>query len=508
MVKALVPLTAALVVLKIAVAAVIPVFGDEAYYLLWGLHPAGGYYDLPPMIGWWLAPLVKISLNPLWLRTLNLLAGLLPAFTLYEWLQPKVGRDRAVGAAALFFFLPLPFLSVISFPDVPLMLFSFFSAFLYQRAQENREGRWPLEGFFSGIFWGCAFLSKYFAIFLLPVFILLFLLDRGRRWRNAIAFVLGALPFVAQHVLWNRDHCWSNFVFNLVTRQRVNEGTVGETLGAFIAYSAIVSAPLSLSILFRPFERSQSGPDREGARELERFFLLLGGFPLLVFLATAALGRGQGLHWLLFLTPFWCAWAALRFPLARLRLAMRFSAGFSLILGGAVLVAFLFPGKVLEPIFLKRYGFEYRLLTKTREFVAELKGPLSGVEAVFTGGYTLSSELEYLFRREGLPASFHVLGEGSRFGRTFDWITDYSKLEGKRVAIVTPGFFFRENWERFFARLEVHIKSFEGVDYMFVVGEGFRATEYREEVALPANRRFYPPFLPGRCALTEGSPAL
>ncbi len=40
--------------IKSVIASVLPVTGDEAYYLDWGRHLALGYYDQPPMIGWWL----------------------------------------------------------------------------------------------------------------------------------------------------------------------------------------------------------------------------------------------------------------------------------------------------------------------------------------------------------------------------------------------------------------------------------------------------------------------
>lgn len=505
MVHALVPLTAALLILKIGLAALFPVFGDESYYLYWGLHPAGGYYDLPPMIGWWLAPLVSLSLNPLWIRMFNLLATVLPAFTLYEWLHPRVGKDRALGAAALFFFLPLPFLSVISFPDVPLMFFSFFSAYLFHRAQESQRPGLPYEGFFSGVLWGCAFLSKYFAVFLLPVFVGAFVLDRGRRYRNAPAFFFGALPFVFQHLIWNRDHCWSNFVFNLITRQRVDEGTIDQTLGGFLVNVLVVSAPVLLSAVFRPIERRELGPVWERERDLGRFFFWLWAFPALVFLVTAAFGRGQGLHWLLFLTPFFAAWVALRFPRGRFRLALSFSAVASGVLAVSLMLASVFPDRLLAPLLKKRWAFEYRVLTRPDDFVDEIRAATPGVAAYFTGGYTLSSELEYLFRKSGHPTDFLVWGEGSRFGRTFDWALDAGKLRGKRIAIVTPGFFFRENWEHFFTKMEVSVRNFRGVEYMLIVGEGFRAMDYREDVLQPAIRKFYPPFLPGRCGLLEES---
>ena len=505
MVHALVPLTAALLILKIGVAALLPVFGDESYYIYWGLYPAGGYYDLPPMIGWWLSPLASVSLNPLWIRMVNLLASVLPAFTLYEWLQPHAGKDRALAASALFFFLPLPFLAVISFPDVPLLVFSFFSAYLFYRAKESRRPGLPYEAFFAGVFWGCAFLSKYFALFLLPVFFFAFVLDRGRRYRNIPAFVLGALPFVFQHVFWNRDHCWSNFVFNLITRQRVDEGTVDQTLGGFLANVLVVSAPVLLSGLLRPFERPEAGPIRERESGLRRFFFWLWAFPLLVFLSTAAVGRGQGLHWLLFLTPFFAAWVALRFPRERLRLAITASSILSGVLALGLMVSSVFPDRFLAPVLKKRWAFEYSVLTRPEDFVDEIRAVTPGVSAYFTGGYTLSSELEYLFRRAGHPVGFQVWGEGSRFGRTFDWTFEAETLEGKRIAILTPGFFFRENWERFFSKMEVNIRNFRGVEYMLVVGDGFRARDYREDVLQPAVRKFYPPFLPGRCPLLEES---
>src|SRR5215468_10320023 len=40
----------ALVVLRLAAAAVTPLTFDEAYYWVWSKHLAGGYFDHPPMV--------------------------------------------------------------------------------------------------------------------------------------------------------------------------------------------------------------------------------------------------------------------------------------------------------------------------------------------------------------------------------------------------------------------------------------------------------------------------
>lgn len=503
MAQALLPFSIALLILKVMLAAILPVFGDESYYVYWGLHPAGGYYDLPPMIGWWLAPLVQVSLSPLWIRLSNLLASFATAYLLNEWLEPKLGRERARWGAALYFFLPLPFLAVISFPDVPLTFFSFLSALFFYRARKSRTPGLPGEALLSGVFWGCAFLSKYFAVFLLPVFLFEFFRDSDRRYRNPLAFLAGALPFVFQHLLWNRNHCWSNFVFNLVTRQRVHEGTIEQTLSTFLIHVLCVSAPVLLALLFRPKLSIEEGQRSEEGRELGRFLFGLWFFPLLVFLATAAFGRGQGLHWLLFLTPFFSGWVATVASRVRLQVSLWSAFFLSGVIGIFLLLASAFPDRVLESWFQKRWALEYRMLTRPASWVEEIRAATPGVQDYFTGGYTLSSEMEFLFRREGWPASFYVWGEGSRFGRTFDWTLVGSNLEKKKIAIITPGFFFKENWDPYFSKLEVSVRRFEGVEYVLAVGEGFRFREYREDVLSPAARKFYPPFLPGKCTLLE-----
>src|SRR3990172_3495602 len=46
---------------KLWLAAVFPFTGDEAYFTLWGAEPDLGFYDHPPMIGWLLALLLRLS---------------------------------------------------------------------------------------------------------------------------------------------------------------------------------------------------------------------------------------------------------------------------------------------------------------------------------------------------------------------------------------------------------------------------------------------------------------
>ena len=65
-------LFAALLVLTLVfrfwLAAAFPITGDEAYFIWWGWMPDWGFYDHPPMIGWWLAALSLVSKVEWWLR--------------------------------------------------------------------------------------------------------------------------------------------------------------------------------------------------------------------------------------------------------------------------------------------------------------------------------------------------------------------------------------------------------------------------------------------------------
>src|SRR4051794_11732045 len=90
-------LVLATLVFKLGLSAVFPVTGDEAYFIHWGVVPALGYYDHPPMIGWWLAVLTRISDAPWVLRLPATLLPAVMALALFAVLRrlEEVGEDKA-----------------------------------------------------------------------------------------------------------------------------------------------------------------------------------------------------------------------------------------------------------------------------------------------------------------------------------------------------------------------------------------------------------------------------
>jgi len=492
-------LGAVLVLIRLVLAWIFPVFADEAYYLYWGSHFSGGYYDLPPMIGWWLWPLLKISSHPFWIRIFNFSVSLLIAKALAD----RIGHSRGVEASRvsglLFLALPLPFLTVISFPDLPLLFFCFFSALLFHHGVLSQRRFLSLELVASGSLWGSAFLSKYFALFLIPGFLLWAWPRSNHRLGGVLSFVLGAVPFGIQHLLWNRGHCWSNIIFNLITRQQAFEGTAFATTGFLILHL------IGVGLTVLPFMGARAQERSKESGDLEKFFFFLWVIPVLIFFVTALSGRGQGLHWLLFLTPFFIGWFSLRSPVIQIRRAAATSAVISSILGLVLCLAFAFPERLLARTVGERFPFEFSVITDAPSFFRDLRPELEGVQKLFTQSYSLSSLLEYEFERSGMrdfPAT-GVLESGSRFGRVFDFTANWKSLEGSRIAILKTGSIEPSRYESFFTAYKMVRGRAGSAEYSILVGEGFKARDYWLQRVLPELNHFYPAVLGGNCPIRE-----
>ena len=128
--------------IKLWLTLAIPLTGDEAYFYQWGKHlDWGGYYDHPPMVGWWLWGLQQISSSLLVLRLPAILLWIVIAFGMMDLLhrlQPEnSGKTWLLGSL----FLALPFtwsLNLIT-TDTPLILFLFFSGYAFLRGEQSGE---------------------------------------------------------------------------------------------------------------------------------------------------------------------------------------------------------------------------------------------------------------------------------------------------------------------------------------------------------------------------------
>ena len=170
---------------KFWLAQALPMTGDEAYFIYWGVYPDYGFYDHPPMVGWILALLLQLSRAEWVLRLPVIVLPALVALAMLQYLRPT-DESKAYAAALAFLLLPVNVWNVLITTDTPLVLFSFLSALCFATAL-RRESQMLYAA--SGALLGLAFLSKYFAV-LLGLAYLAFVLTQpaGRRsWRGRVA---------------------------------------------------------------------------------------------------------------------------------------------------------------------------------------------------------------------------------------------------------------------------------------------------------------------------------
>ena len=203
--------------LRLALAAWLPMTGDEAYFIVWGKNLDYGYYDHTPVVGWLLAAFLSISDATVWLRLPSVLLPIFIAYGIYRILQPRL-PDVASWVALAYLVAPVNLVNILITTDTPLIFFSFISGwFFYLAIHETKSNR---DFLLAGLFLGLAFFSKYFAVFLgfSYGFYIVFLKRDKKNLLGLGLILLMVLPFVALNLLWNYNHCWNNILFNLFNR--------------------------------------------------------------------------------------------------------------------------------------------------------------------------------------------------------------------------------------------------------------------------------------------------
>lgn len=231
-------------VIRLLLAAIIPLFPDEAYYWVWSRHLAGGYFDHPYGIaalirgGAWIGEAWRADAGmALGVRFLPVLAGVVAALATAATAR-RLGDDRsALTAALVITCMPLAAAGlVLATPDVPLLCFTALTVYCLVRALGEEPG--TSEGPRGSLYWwslggialGLAFSSKYTSI-LLPAGVLIAMLTR-RELRTRLtepgpwlAGVVATIVF-APVLMWNAQHGWLSFVFQIHHGLAANTGSV------------------------------------------------------------------------------------------------------------------------------------------------------------------------------------------------------------------------------------------------------------------------------------------
>ena len=476
-------LVAAIVLVKLIIAYMLPITSDEAYFFLWGRFPDINYYDHPPMTGWVMALFSLLGHRIFFDRLFAILSGLVIAWGIHRLIKKGFGAPEKARLISLAFLAaPLHVLSVLITTDTPLILFTALSGFAFYWALQRRSNGLKL---LSGAFWGLAILSKYFAGLMLFAVGGFLILRREKGWfRHLVLWVAGALPFVAFHLYANYLNCWTNVLFNVVNRNKTVSWEVGG-LVFFILFQIYLATPWLLYYLAGNIKSviHAAGKNRDP-------FLWLFAVPLLL-LGLVALHH-TGLHWALAFYPFIFP-LLVYLPRVQINRIVVFSAVFSLLHVVPVLTLLSLPVETFRSLpyyhdlVLCKYGDElYRKITAaygTDYFPA-------------TNGYYTSGAMTYFSGRH-----FGVFLDYSKHGRQDDKLTDYRKLDGKDILILAT-LPIDQDYTPFFESIEKGTVTLRHRAFYVVMGRKFRYAVYRDRFLKKIDQDWYtcPDWLPrGPC---------
>ncbi|MBL8474032.1 MAG: glycosyltransferase family 39 protein [Rhodocyclaceae bacterium] len=472
---------------RLWMAAVTPITGDEAYFIWWGKIPDWGFYDHPPMIGWWLAALLEVSEAAWWLRlplvVQPALLGLMVALALRR-------QDvHAAWAAALFTMLaPATVWNVFITTDTPLIYFCVGATLAFARALERDQFAW--YGL-AGILLGGALLSKYFAGMLALAFAAAVLLQpTAKRLAGLLLVALLSAALFATNLWWNWDHCWANFMFNLINRHDQS----GFSWGTPPLYVVMMAYLLTPPLLWQAW-RGRTQIAALVAQAPGRAYACAVALPLTLFALMSPV-KTIGMHWVLSFLPPLFILCALALPREKLTGLLRFFIGFALL---HIVLIIAIAANPVERWAKSRHYDGIVLTVKADDLLRHLEPYRDWLWA--TDGYSPAVTLSYNARRY-----FFVFGAASSHARHDDILTDFRSMDGKNIAMLLKSKPDLGKITPYFERTEVQDFEEHGARFWIVLGHAFRYADYREAVLDPARRHWYaiPHWLPrGRCYFCE-----
>jgi len=416
-------LTLGAALLRIALAATIPLADDEAYYWLWSRHLVWGYPDHPPAIAALIALATRLGGDgPLGIRAASLL--LASALPIVVYAAGRDLFDRAAGARAAVIASLMPIAALgtaLAFPDAPIAFFWGLSLWTGWRAL--REGRWWWIA--AGVSAALALLTKLTGAFL---FLGLAAALASGPWRRSLrdpgfyAGIAVAAALVAPFVLWNATHDWWTIRFTLERPPWIAPRSVPENLllsgAGQLAYHGLAAIPLLAAVIATA---RRSGP-------AWRYLAWMSG-PLFIAFLVSAVGARAKPHWpspaylsaAIVLGALWPEWRGRRRALGLVALAATGA------LTAALAAAVLLPGVVdVDSAFGRWDGVARAAAREARALTATGRDVF-----ILADGYQDASQIAYHLRED-------IVVTPLRYAFTL-WIPPESLIGRDAVYVETEG---------------------------------------------------------------------
>jgi 4-amino-4-deoxy-L-arabinose transferase-like glycosyltransferase len=282
--------------IHLAIAALVPLFDDEAYYALWARDLAPGYYDHPPMIAY----MIRMGTNLFGETALGIRLFSVIGFVVSGYLVGDIARRMSGGvvglpvlATTLYNSNVLVFaLGSFATPDAPSTLFWVAALWAAIRAvntpPDNRLAMlwWVCTGLFIGLGGLSKFTNAFLAVGLLAYLIATpkgraYLLT-GLPYMSVIVAVLPLLPYI----FWNLQNDWLG-----LERQGARLDASGFSLrylGEYAALLLLAPTPLVTWFAFRALK----------APPKDCMLLIWSSVPLLLYFAYHATHSQVQANWI------------------------------------------------------------------------------------------------------------------------------------------------------------------------------------------------------------------
>ncbi len=282
--KSIVILCLLLIGIRFIFVVIMGIMPQDAYYDFYAQHLDLSYYDHPPLIGYLLRLFTSLFGKKVYvLKLADTLVTLLTIIAFYNLTRKFLSKNKALIAVALLLStLMISILSLVSTPDVPLMLCWTISInFLHEAIFKRKYIYW----LWAGIFTGLSFDSKYTAVFLIIGLIGFLLMAKPFRklliskwfFIYLICFAITILPVV----IWNALNGFASFKFQ--SEGRAQEGLHVDFTGfvGVIGHQSAILLPfLFFSLVYFIFRLCKKYGIRFARIPADQLFLLSFFIPL------------------------------------------------------------------------------------------------------------------------------------------------------------------------------------------------------------------------------------
>ncbi len=280
-------LIAGFTLLRLLLAATVPLVPQEAYYWSWSRHLDWSYFDHPPLATYGIALTTAVFGQSVFAIKLSSVLWSLGWNLLWVRLILDMYTDRRLAfwtLAALNLTVTYEIHALGPTPDAPLIFAWTGAIWAVWRLSQIGDGRW---WFAAGGFVGLSWLGKYSGVLLLPiVFLYLLSSPRLRHWlvkpQPYLAMALAAAIF-SPVLAWNAQHDWVSLAFQSSRRVGEMSGFKPRYFLMLVATQFLLLTPYLFVLVVGALVRATREWFAGKSDDRTRLLLLSGAVPIALF---------------------------------------------------------------------------------------------------------------------------------------------------------------------------------------------------------------------------------